>query len=1128
MPQRLVRGSERHRRAGATFRVFLVGAFAALLAAPAPAPAAEPPRWTSSTAGLVVRGVTGVRVAPKSDTWYVSAFGNAAQRMGLVEVRDKGRTWRPLRQGLEETATHRDHFEITVDPKDERTIYAVTRGKIFRTTNAGGAFENVGAGTITFSTDRSQSRSWIAGVAVDPSNSKRILAGTLTRGFYGGVFESKDGAKSWTQIAGTGDTKHLADSGLGADAWPISLDRTDKYVLVGGTTASAWLSEDRGLRFKLTQPGGPGFHRAFELTPMTGGEVFLAESRGLWRSRDRGLNWGKEPLLPGRCLSVAVDPTNRKVVYAVIEGKGLYRTENLTKWDGPLHGDLDPHGVYAHPQAKHTILLTSRTTGLWVSTDRGATFASAGDKLPEAVPAITHAAAHPDDGRELLAVTDTGWVFASQDGGAAWARPGNIGSPVTALRGVAGAPGTWLAAGAGVFSSTDLGGTWTQTLSSDDVEDRVVALVPRGDGALLALWERACEISVSLDGGRTWEEKPIAIARNVAQKAAWATGLSVDRKDPRHLVVSLRSMASASAREDRDGGPYESTDGGATWTLLDAGLKDARGAYRDGWNQGAGIALLEGALLYVVDGTGVFRMERPAPEGKTPAWTEVPLSGVPAAPVLAALAVGRTPTDGDEVMLQVYNVVTGTRVLLRSVDAGATFGSLPDPGTRLESLTPDPTSPGRYLTGDPVGDRGVLAYGARVEKQAPPPAPVEPVAPPVVPPPVAPAPAAPTERPVEGLTAFFGGTSKTVGALDLHAARARGEVARVEAEVLAIALGGEPARLYCGASDKSVVVLAAADLAPVARLEGHGGAVSALALARDGTRLYAGDEDWKITAWDLAGSKPLARYEGHTAGVTALALSPDGARLYSASRDRSVRAWDTATGQVVATVVDALPAETLALALSPDGTRVFVAGRGAEVRVFDAALAPVATYATRHRAVLCLAVSPDGATVYAGGDGLFVEALAAADGVAGAPYEVTGTLGLASLAVSADGRWLLGGGADGAVRLWRHGKPVAAVTPPAADAAGAVFAVALSPHVGEPVVAAPTPGPVAPTPGPVAPSPGPEAPAPEGPPTPPGPEGTPPAMVDEPPAPPAMVDEPPAPPAPPAERDTPAPPAKSN
>ena len=70
--------------------------------------------------------------------------------------------------------------------------------------------------------------------------------------------------------------------------------------------------------------------------------------------------------------------------------------------------ELDPHEVYVHPSAKNTVFLASLTTGLWVSTDKGETFAPVAGNLPDAVPAITHAAVHPADPTHMMAVTDTG------------------------------------------------------------------------------------------------------------------------------------------------------------------------------------------------------------------------------------------------------------------------------------------------------------------------------------------------------------------------------------------------------------------------------------------------------------------------------------------------------------------------------------------------------------------------------------------------------------------------------------------------------------------------------------------------------------------------------------------------
>ncbi|MCC7137281.1 MAG: hypothetical protein IT460_02490 [Planctomycetes bacterium] len=1081
--------------------------------------AADAPRWESRTTGIAVRGLSSLRIVSKTpEIWYASIYGSKTQPMGLCESRDKGKTWKPLRQGLEELVTSRDAFEITVDPKDEKTLYVVTRGKVFKSTNAGQSFESIAAGTQTFSIDRSQSRSWVAGVAVDPSNSKRLLAGTRADGYYGGLFESKDAGRTWSQIAGTGDRKDLQESGLSHDAWPIALDKTDKFVLVGGRTVSALLSEDRGLRFKMTQPGGAGRHEAHSMTPMHNGEVFLAESRGLWRSRDRGATWGKEPLLPGVCLAVDVEPGNRKAVWAVIEGQGLWHTDNLTKWAGPGQGAIDPHDVVVHPSSKNTVFLTSLTTGLWMSTDHGETWQTLSDKLPDAVPAVTHAAVHPADPKQALAVTDTGFVFASQDGGATWTRPGNLGASVTRVVGVPGAAGTWLVAGAGVAVSKDFGSTWQRTLVSPDAEDRVVDLERLPDGTWLALWEREARLSTSKDGGATWENG--TMGRPTPGRATFAADVAVDPKDPKHLLLATRSVAEPGTKDDRDGGPYESRDGGTTWTLLDAGLKGDRNVWRERWNQGAAAAIdPSGALLYAVHGVGVFRLE-PAADGKG-AWAEVTVAGAPALPTVTTFATVPTADGGVEHVMQLEGLTT--RALVRSGDGGKTWSVMPDPGTTLASLSADPTTPGRLWTGDPVGDRGVLVY--EVPGAAPPPAPAPSPAP-AAPPAPAPAPTpAPDrrEKPVAGLMAFTAGADKAMRIYDLHAGVATPVVGAHDGAVTSVLLSRDESRLFTGSADKTVRLWKGDDGSALGKLEGHAGAVGALAVSPDGAVLYAGDEDWKILVWDVTTGKPTGRLEGHTHGVTALALDKTGARLYSASRDRSVRAWDTAKAKE-AYLIGGHPGEVLALALSPDGTRLYTGGRDGTVRVFETTEGkPAGTYAVHQHVVTALALAPDGATLYVAGDTGEVESVATADGKAGLSYEAGAEGGVASLAVSADGRWVVGGGADGVLRLWRAGtvKPMWAS---AKDHAGAIFSVALTPDQGEPLAGAPG--------APPEPAMGGDAPPAMGE-TPPAMGEAPPAMGDAPPAmgetPPAMGEAPPAmgetPPAmgdaPPAMGDTP-------
>jgi photosystem II stability/assembly factor-like uncharacterized protein/DNA-binding beta-propeller fold protein YncE len=1011
----------------------------------------------SYTKGVEVRSISSLHITSKGpEVWYANIWGNKDAKRGFCESRDKGKTWVARPQGFEDLVTERVPMEIAIDGKDEKTLYVVAAGKIYKSSDAGQTFEGAFNGTLTYSFDQRQSGYWIAGVVVDPSNSKRVLAGTLTRDYHGGLFESMDGAKSWTQIAGSSPGKER--SNLGHDAWPISLNpRSDKYVLVGGREGSAWASEDKGRTFRRADPGGAGPHTAFAMTPMAADkEVLLAESRGLWRTRDAGETWGKAPVLAlGPVIGVDQDPSKRSVVYAIVQGQGLYRTENVAQdkpWDGPKHPELDAHDVVCHPHQKYTILVTSKTTGLWISTDKGDTFAPVpanGDSsIPPAVPAVQVVAGHPADPSALLAISDLGAVFASSDRGVSWARASLLGVPVTCLAAEPSASGRWLAAGPGVWRTVDGGATWQRTLAAFDPEDRVVALERGPDGAWYALFERDGRAVVSRDEGVTWDATPLT--RPTASLKSWASALAVDARDPKHLLVAMRSWPEPGAADDEEAGPYESKDGGQTWIHLTAGFRDARGAFRDRWSRGAvaGIDPVDGTLFYGADGGGFFRLEPAA--GDAAAWAEVAIAAAPGQATFNAFSVSLGAGDAAprcEIVMQLEGATA--RSLVRSLDAGKTWAQVSDPMARIASIQPDPGVAGRYLAGDVSGDLGVLVFeptGTAPPRAAKPPTP--PAPPPDAPPPVAPgpvAPPAPAERPA-GLAVFAAGDEGLVRAWDLDAGVARAEQPKHEKAVLAAVLSRDETRLYTGGVDRVVRVWDGATGEPKGAFTGFTGSVGSLALTADGGLLFAGDEDWHVTVWDTTAGKSVATLDGHAGGVTALALSPDRTRLYSGSRDGTVRVWDAVGNKPIGTCGEKLAGEVLALALSADGARLYVGGRDAAVRVLDAPGGKVvATWPTPNGVVRALALSPDGTRLYVAGDGKDVVALATADGKPAGTLS-GGEKGAHALAVSADGAWVAAASEDGHVRLWKSGVAAPAWTSPEA-VKGTLRAIVLTPDV---------------------------------------------------------------------------------
>ena len=338
---------------------------------------------------------------------------------------DGGHTWSTTAYGREEGVYPN---ALVVDPQTADRVYVATvNGEWNERENGGVYMTDDGGSSWTPLSIGLPRETWIVSLALDPSDSGTVYAGTESRG----VFKSSDGGSRWHR-ARTGLPTAFEDQYATVNG--IAVDPDEPQVVYAGTSHGVAVSTDGGSNWSRQTSTSLSEVSSF-VTGEAGTVLAGSLDRGVLRSTDRGAHWApaNAGLTAVSVMAIASDPSQPATVYLGTYESGLFRTTNAGRTWSAVDG-VAPRNVRAlafDPRNHQTIYVGAVGARVLKSVDGGATWVGAGRGLGDA-EGVEALAIDPRRPSTLYAATDEG-VYRTVNRGTSWRRAGLVYEWISAL-----------------------------------------------------------------------------------------------------------------------------------------------------------------------------------------------------------------------------------------------------------------------------------------------------------------------------------------------------------------------------------------------------------------------------------------------------------------------------------------------------------------------------------------------------------------------------------------------------------------------------------------------------------------------------------------------------------------------
>ncbi len=538
--------------------------------------------------------VTSIRVHPNNpDVAYVSAIGHAFgpnPERGVFRTMDGGKSWKKVLFINDSTGGN----DISIDPSNPRIIYASMwkfqrspwgmeagggRSGLWKSTDAGDTWTE-----LTMNPGMPKAPIGKIGVAVSPANPRRIYASIEAKDTLGGIFRSDDAGATWSRTNGQQQFQ--------VRPWyysAVTADPSNENTL-WVMNLQVWKSIDGGRTFQRARVPHGDTHIMW-VDPKNSDRLINGNDGGATVSLDGGKSWSSidnQPTAqfyhvitdnqwPYRIYGAQQD--NSTVSIASRSDFGSIGTRDWWPVAGceNAHIAVDPRnpaitygGCYTGMLARHdNRTQQSNDIAVWLNNYDGIAVKDVPNRFQWTFPVMLS----PHDPTILYAASQHLWKSTNE--GRSWEK---ISPDLTYAD-----PATMGPSGGPVHK--DMTGTeWYATIYS-------LAESPTNKGQI---WTGSDDGRVHLtkDGGKTWTDvTPKAMAKHTR-----ITGIEASRYDPGVAYMS----ATRYQLDDFKPYFYKTTDYGATWTRIDAGIP--MGAYARSIRED----VVRRGLLFAATETGVY------------------------------------------------------------------------------------------------------------------------------------------------------------------------------------------------------------------------------------------------------------------------------------------------------------------------------------------------------------------------------------------------------------------------------------------------------------------------------------------------------------------------------------------